>query len=243
MSPRGVRHTQMIGFARSASAIRRDLKTLADSGQIRRVRGGIESVGSVPANVSARQAGAKTFATAEESAIARKAAKLVKDGESIIITAGSTTQAMVEFLGERQQLDVLTNSISIAPRLLESTSSNRVVLAGGILLREQGLLLSPYENDCVDHFSAQKMFIGCHGMKRAGLMEPDPLVVQANRRLLSRADELIVLADARKLRQRSSMVVAPIDRISTLITDAAAEEAEIEAFRKAGIKVIVATTA
>jgi DeoR family ulaG and ulaABCDEF operon transcriptional repressor len=73
------------------------------------------------------------------------------------------------------------------------------------------------------------------------MTETDPLIVQAQTKLLKRADELVVMADSRKLRQRSSMVVAPLERISTLITDDGAKSEELEPFRAAGIKVIVVT--
>jgi DeoR family ulaG and ulaABCDEF operon transcriptional repressor len=221
----------------SEATIRRDIKTLVENGQIRRVRGGVESMSSMPSHI-APVATNQPVAVAQKKAIAREAAKFLKDGESIIVAAGTTTQAMVDFLQERQ-LDILTNSVAVAMRLFDS-SRNRITVPGGAMLREQGIILSPFENDSVDHFSAQKMFTSCYGIKRTGLMETDPLIVQAQRRLLGRAEEVIVLADSRKLRQRSSMVVVPLSRISTLITDDGAEAAELEPFRRAGIKVIVA---
>jgi DeoR family ulaG and ulaABCDEF operon transcriptional repressor len=69
-------------------------------------------------------------------------------------------------------------------------------------------------------------------------MEADPLIVQAQTRLLKRADELVILADSRKFRQRSSMIVAPLERISTIVTDDGVKDEDLELFRSAGIKVI-----
>ena len=69
-------------------------------------------------------------------------------------------------------------------------------------------------------------------------MEADPLIVQAETKLLKRAEQLVVLAYSRKLRQRSSMIVVGIERISTLITDQGATEEELEPFRRANIRVI-----
>ena len=224
----------------SEATIRRDIRTLVENGQIRRVRGGVESMSSMPAHITPRSTPA-TSAMAQKKAIAREAAKFLKDGESIIVSGGSTTAAMLDDLVERQ-LDILTSSIPIATRLYDA-SRNRVMLTGGTMLREQGIVLSPYENDYSENFSAQKMFTSCYGLKRTGLMEADPLIVQAQRRLMARAEEVIVLADSTKFRQRSSMVIAPVSRISTLITDDGAEAAELEPFRRAGIKVIVAKVA
>ena len=72
------------------------------------------------------------------------------------------------------------------------------------------------------------------------MMETEPLIVQAERKLLARADKLVVLADSRKLRQRSAMVVAGLDRIASVITDDGAREDELEPLRAAGVEVIVA---
>jgi DeoR family ulaG and ulaABCDEF operon transcriptional repressor len=69
-------------------------------------------------------------------------------------------------------------------------------------------------------------------------MEADPLIVQSETKLLKRAEQLVVLADSRKFRQRSSMIVAGIERISTLITDQGATEEELDPFRRANIRVI-----
>ncbi|HTV96165.1 MAG TPA: DeoR/GlpR family DNA-binding transcription regulator [Steroidobacteraceae bacterium] len=222
----------------SEATARRDINALADASRLRRIRGGAEALAprhemhlvGVPFELN------QGIGAEQKSAIARAAVELIQEGESIIINGGTTTYAMVEFLLGRE-LDILTNSIPILSRLL-ARSRNRVTVPGGTVYREQNIVLSPYESDTIAHFWGQKLFTGCYGLNRFGLMEADPLIVRAAMRLLARAEELIVLADSRKFRQRSSMVVAPIERISTLITDARATEAELEPFRKAGIRVI-----
>jgi DeoR family ulaG and ulaABCDEF operon transcriptional repressor len=94
--------------------------------------------------------------------------------------------------------------------------------------------------DCGLDSNRQKLFLGCYGLSRFGMTETDPLIVQAQVKLIKRAEELVVMADSRKFSQRSSMVVAPLERISTIITDDGASSEDLEPFRIAGIKVIVA---
>ena len=180
-----------------------------------------------------------SVAEAQKRAIARAASALIQDGESISINGGTTTYAMVEFLADRS-LDILTNSLPIVNQLL-ATSRNRVLLPGGTLYREQNIVLSPYAQDGIEHFWAQKLFTGCFGLNRFGMMESDPLIVQAQGKLLQRAEELVVLADSRKFRQRSPMLVAGIERITTLVTDEGATDEELAVFRDAGVRVIVAS--
>ena len=203
----------------SEATIRRDINALAEKGEVKRIRGGAEAVRPrhQPHLVGMPFAMSQDVSVPQKRAIARAAAGLIGPGESIIINGGTTTFALVEYLAERD-LDILTNSIPIVSKLL-ATSRNRVIIPGGTIYREQNIVLSPFENDTIEHFWGQKLLTGCYGLNRFGMMEADPLIVQAQTRLLKRADELVILADSRKFRQRSSMIVAPLERISTIVTD------------------------
>lgn len=230
-------------FGVSEATARRDIAALADAGKLRRVWGGAESLTPHHETHLAGRPFAMSLgiAAAQKSAIARAAAALIEDGESIIINGGTTTYGLVEHLADRQ-LDILTNSLPIVTTLL-ATGRNRVTMPGGTLYREQNIVLSPYDNDAIGHFWGHKLFTGCHGLNRFGLMETDPLLVQAQLKLLGRAEQVIVLADSRKLRQRSSMVVTGLERIQTFITDTGATQEELEPLRNAGIRVITVDAA
>lgn len=224
----------------SEATVRRAVNALAEEGRLRRVHGGAESLrprhdthlAGMPFEMS------RGVASAQKRAIAREAAKLIAPGESLIIGAGSTTHAMAEFLGG-DGLTVLTNSLPLASQLI-GESRHRVVLPAGTVYREQRIVLSPYEDDGIGHFWARKFFTSCYGLNGFGVMETDPLVVQAHIRLLRRAEKLIVLADSRKFALRSPMIVAGLERVATLVTDSGASDAQLQVFRDAGIEVILA---
>lgn len=221
----------------SEATIRRDVNALAESGLLRRIRGGVEALQprheahlvGIPFQLN------ESMCAAQKRAIARAAVELLKNGDSIVVNGGTTTFAMSEFLVDRQ-LDILTNSIPLMIRLLPTR--NRIVMTGGTVFREQNIVLSPYDHDVSDQFWGERLFMGCYGINRFGLMEADPLIVQAQQKLLRRAERLVVLADSRKLRQRSSMIVAGLDRIETLITDEGATDEDLDVFRQREIKVI-----
>jgi DeoR family ulaG and ulaABCDEF operon transcriptional repressor len=227
-------------LAASAPTIRRDINALAERGEIKRIRGGVEALHP---RHQARLVGIPFAANrainiAQKRAIARAAAELISADESIIINGGTTTFALVEFLADHE-LDILTNSFPIAAQLL-ATSRNRITLPGGTVFREQNIVLSPFENDSIEHFWGDRLFTSCYGVNRFGIMEADPLIVQAQRKLLARTDNVVVLADSTKLRRKSSMVIAGLKNIATLITDSGASSDEIELFRATGMEVIVA---
>jgi DeoR family ulaG and ulaABCDEF operon transcriptional repressor len=224
----------------SEATIRRDINALAEKGEVKRIRGGAEAVRPryQPHLVGMPFAMSQDVSVPQKRAIARAAAALIGPGESIIINGGTTTYALVEFL-QNSDLDILTNSFPIAAKLL-ATSRNRITLPGGTIFREQNIVLSPFENDTIESFWGNKLFVGCYGLNRFGMMEADPLIVQAQTKLLKRSEHVIVMADSSKLRRKSSMVVAGLDRINTIVTDDGAKSEELEDFRTAGIKVIVA---
>ncbi len=191
----------------SEATIRRDINALAERGELRRVRGGAEALNprheahlaGVPFSLN------QSVAIAEKRAIARAAAAMVAPGDSLIVTGGTTTWRLVEFL-RHAECDILTNSFPIAAELLAATT----------------------------------LFAGAYAVGRLGFMETDPLVAQATRRLLRRAERLVVMVDSRKLTRRSSMVVAPLAQVDVLITDEGADDEALAPLRDAGVQVITA---
>jgi len=92
--------------------------------------------------------------------------------DPIIINGGTTTFQMVHPLATRQ-LQVFTNSFPIAEHLLKNTN-NTILLSGGVIYREQNIILSPFDNDVTRNFYAKRMFMGAQGIGPLGLMEQDP---------------------------------------------------------------------
>ena len=90
------------------------------------------------------------------------------------------------------------------------------------------------------NFYARRMFMGAQGLGPLGLMEGDPLLIQAEQKLIDQADELVVLVDSSKFRQRSSLILCGLARIATVITDAGIEDREAKMLEDAGMRLIVA---
>lgn len=237
---RVVRVTSMMDELKASSAtLRRDLVKLEEMGQLKRVHGGAEAIEAAQqSHLSTRSFGLSQTLNAERKrAVARVAAGRCEDGDSIIINAGSTTWFMAEFLREKR-MQILTNSVPIANELI-ATSNNRIVLPGGEVYREQSIILSPFDEDAIQHFTASKMFMSCFAINQMGIIEGDPLIARAEAKLLARAEQLVVIADSSKFEQRGSMAVCPLSRVATLITDSGAPAAALDAVRAAGVEVIV----
>lgn len=232
---------EMVDLTDSSEAtIRRDIAALHVQKRLRRVRGGAEAI-SPPqfVGLAGRPFSVnETLHASQKRAIAREAVELCKDGEPIIINGGTTTFQMVHFLTGRR-MPIFTNSFPIAEHLLKH-SKNTVMLSGGTIYREQNIILSPFENDVTRNFYARRMFMGAQGFGPLGLMEADPLLIQAEQKLIDQADELVVLIDSSKFRLRSSLILCGLSRIATVITDEGIEDREAKMLETAGISLIVA---
>lgn len=222
----------VIATGGSEATVRRDLAALDRQGRIRRVRGGAEALSA------ARSDGADPVQNlAFKRAIAARAAALCRDGDAVIINGGTTTLQMVHAL-EGLRLQVLTNSFALADHLLRRSTST-VFLPSGTVHRQQSIILSPFADDGTSHFRARRMFMGARALSRAGFMEVDALTIQSEQRLMRLADELVVLVDASKFERQSSLILAPLSRASTVITDSRATDEARAMLEEAGVEVIV----
>lgn len=224
----------------SAATIRRDIAALAEGGQLVKLHGGAQRlepqtarglIGSSFADNQAQHPQCKR-------AIARRAAAMCGNGETVIINGGSTTHMMAPFLADAR-LTILTNSFLLAQELL-THSDNEVLLPGGKVYREHNLIVSPFDNDTIQNHYASRMFIGACAVSPRGLLESDPLLVRAEIQLLKQADEVVALVDSSKFRSRQAgLIICPLARIARLVTDRGVDAQSLEMLQAQGVEVIV----
>jgi DeoR family ulaG and ulaABCDEF operon transcriptional repressor len=229
--------TELLGA--SEPTVRRDLVALAGEKRVRRVHGGVEAI-DVAQRVLVGQpefAGARTVRSVEKRAIAKRAVELCEPGDAIIIDGGTTTFMMTEFLQD-SEIHVLTPSFPVAEVLLRTTRCE-VIVPGGPVYRNQQLILSPYDEPSVQNYCARLMFMGAQGIGEAGLIQSDPLLVQAEKQLMQRAEKLVVLVDSSKFLGRGRLVFCPLDQIDTIITDSGITPPTRAMLEGAGVELIV----
>ena len=138
-----------------------------------------------------------------------------------------------------QRLKILTNSYPLAEFLIHETQ-NRVALPGGEVYREQKLIVAPFDDDAIQHYSARIMFMSAISIGPLGVIEGDPLIARAETKLLRRADKLVVLADASKFADaRQPGRLSAGARFDALITDRNAPPEALAMLREAGVETIV----
>lgn len=231
-------------LAASPATIRRDLTRLEGEGVIHRVRGGAkltQSHGGKPEG-AARLAGTPfaqsiTEHLAQKQAIGRAAAQLCEHGEGIMIDGGTTTLQMCPHV-ERLDLSVLTNSLHIANALLPQPGT-QILLPSGTLFREQNIILAPAGEESMPRFHAPKLFMGAAAVGPQGVMQQDVILVAAERRLIDRAEQVILLVDSSKFTSSSGAIVCGLDEVDVIVTDKGVQPQTLAMLEKAGPQVIV----
>jgi len=227
----------------SEATIRRDITKMAASGELNKIRGGAEAIAEETGGGGrrGRVKGSFFYAHKEINAtnkrlIAKRAVELCEDDEAIIINGGSSTYMMGEYLVDRH-MSILTNSFVLAQYLTEN-GTNQVTVPGGEIYRKQGIILSAFENDTIQHYHGSKMFTGTPGISDQGVTESDPLLIRAEHKLKKQSDKLIVLADSSKLGKRANFIFTPLSDVDVLITDSNADPDIVREFEAQGVEVI-----
>jgi DeoR/GlpR family transcriptional regulator of sugar metabolism len=220
----------------SASTVRRDLNELNDRGLLTRVHGGASVLAADAEPVLSSRAAEHSE---QKRRIGAAAAQRVPDGATVLITGGTTTEAMVPFLGERAGLTVLTNGLNIAYQLSRHPDVSVVVL-GGVLRHDEMSLLGPIAEQVLGEFHVDIAFSSAFGIHADdGMSASDVNEAGTDRRMLATANSLVLLADASKFGRRGPVRVASVEQISCLITDDAAPADDLDRLRERGVEVVI----
>lgn len=227
----------------SPATIRRDLSRLEESGRIERVHGGAKLPSDGDADSMGRLTGTPfdlsiTQNVAAKRTIGKAAAALCQPGEGIMIDGGTTTLQMCQHL-DGLDLQVLTNSLHIVNALLPQTGT-RVLVPSGSVFREQNIILAPAGEDSMPRFHAPKLFMGAAAVGPQGVMQQDVILVAAERRLMDRAEQVILLVDSSKFRSSSGAIVCGLEEVDLVITDRGIDDEMKKMIERAGVRLIVA---
>jgi DeoR/GlpR family transcriptional regulator of sugar metabolism len=222
----------------SESTIRRDLEFLEESGTARRTHGGVFYTGSSPKlpHFDVRQPAEWD----KKQAIARRAAELIEDGDTILLDGGTTTYGVAQHLVGRS-LQVVTNSLPVA-NLFAANTNTDLVLVGGYVYPRTGVSLGPYANQVLATLHVQKTVLSVSGINDRGFYNNNLLLVETEQAMLEAAEEVIVVADSTKFGHQSLALLCSLDRITRVVVDDGICNEWREKLTAAGVDVIVAET-
>jgi len=220
-------------FAVSEDSVRRDLRELAAQGLCKRVYGGALPLSAVVAPLKQRRqehAGRKL-------ALGRKAATLVRQGQVVLIDAGSTNAAIAAALPRDFGLTVITNAPDIAQILLEREGFE-ILLIGGRIDARIGAAVGAQAVQEMQRVRADICFPGaCAVDAIGGLWGFDSEEVLLKRAMVEASGETVVVATSDKLGAVATHRVAGIDEVQHLVVEHDAGRALRAAFAAHGVTV------
>lgn len=222
-------------FQVSASTIRRDLTQLAAEGHVLRTYGGA-AMPELPIQQRA------TVNLLAKRAIARVAASLVQEHETVMLDSGTTTGALAVALASRgEQLHVVTNGLTAMMALAEVPHIDLTIL-GGTLRKISCGATGPAAEASLRRLTANRAFVSGDGVvAELGICEATSCQSALKELMMHQAQAVYVLADADKLGRLAASSWAPLPACWTLITDARASAVQLAPFRALpGVAILVA---
>jgi DeoR family transcriptional regulator, aga operon transcriptional repressor len=225
-------------FDVSDVTIRNDLYKLEEKGLLVRTRGG--AIKSQKVKIDYQLNKESTHHLKEKKIIGRKAAQLIKEGDTILLDSGTTTLEVAVNLINFDDLTVITNALNIAGELLNQGNS-KVVMLGGNLRRSSSSFMGPMTENNIENLYCDKVFLGVNGIDtKYGISTTHIEDSYLNRLMIEVSKEVIVVTDSSKFLKRSFAKIAPIDAVNVIITDSKIPEEELKNLQSANIKVILA---
>jgi DeoR family transcriptional regulator of aga operon len=228
-----------VRFATSAVTIRTDLAALEANGALERTHGGAlrrQDDDDQPIKVK------RTLHHAEKVRIAKAAAALIQDGETVILDSGTTTAEIAKQIRklEVQSINVITNALNIAA-LLTDVPAVRLIMPGGILRPESNSLSGHMAEAALANLQADRLFLGADGLDpERGVMTPHLPEAQLNAKMIEISRQVIVVADSSKLMRRNISLIARVEQLHMIITDAGADPGVVAELRRRGVEVRLA---
>lgn len=199
----------------SRSSIRRDLIEMENRGLIRRVHGGAISLKTRDEALDFGQLTASCHE--EKTRIGRLAATLVKDGQTVILGAGSTVAEVARNLLDRP-IQVITNSIPVG-QVFWDCKKVEVTLTGGYLYPRIGVQLGDICERMLSGVVADLLIMGVRGISKSGLSDSNTLIVGSIKKMIEVSRKVIIVADHTKFGYESMVGLANLDVIDTVVSD------------------------
>ena len=219
--------------------VRRDLAALEAAGILVRSHGGAVSRTSTTA-----YKGSFDYLlgvnTAEKRAIAREAAQLILDGDTVFLEGSTTVYELARHLVRHSRLNVVTNSPAIV-LLFQYSSGVSVMSTGGRLEKDILYFAGTWTRRVLSEIRLDKAVLGLTGIDATyGISTANHPDAEVKQLLIKAARQRIGLGDHTKFGRLSFVFVGPATDLDILVTDSGADPKQIEQFREQGVKVLVA---
>ena len=197
----------------SKVTIRSDFASLVEKGVIYKTHGG--AVPAMHPDILERQRDMSNV----KRAIAKEAASMVEDGDTIMIVAGTTTALIGNYLLGKRDIRVVTNSTLLLPYARMNPSLN-LTIVGGEFRPQAEAMVGPETIRQLEEFHVKKAFIGTEGFSyEAGLTTQLIESSETIRKMVQCTEQTVLVADSGKYDRIGFVKILPLESMDLIITD------------------------
>lgn len=217
----------------SQVTVRKDLDALESKGIIKREHGFALLCSTDDIN------GRIAYHYEAKREIAKKAAELISDGDTIMIESGSCCALLADALTTlKKDLTIITNSAFIAD-YIRGKSNFQIILLGGIYQQDAQVMVGPMIRQCVENFCVDLFFIGTDGYSsKAGFTNRDQMRAQAVRDMAYQAEQVVILTESDKFSKHGVVPLNLKDQVKMVITDKQINHATVAELESKQVQII-----
>jgi len=218
----------------SIDTIRRDVKELDTTKQLKKVHGGAIALGYT----NLAKYNENIYAQADKIKIAAKALSLIKPGHIILIHGGTTCFELAKLIPNKLEITCFTTSPVVALELLRKKGVD-VIFIGGRLSKESQISIGASVILQLLEINVDISFIGTGYVDvDFGLTEFDFESVQVKKAIVKSSKKTVLLSISEKLNSKQRYKTCGINAIHTMITELNPEDGILENFRMQNLRLL-----
>ncbi len=221
----------------SAETIRRDLDVLEQQGCLKKVHGGavLEQVKTYEPKFEERT----QLFSENKKELAQLVCKLVVEGDSIALDAGTTSLEIARVLkSQYTSLTIVTNSIPVVCELMDKPQFS-VILAGGAVYGEEKAIVGGACMEQIRQYRVNHYFLTPSGISlHSGVTSYDLREAEIQRTFAEVSNHVVVFCQSGAFDSASLVKVCDLIRVEEIVTDSELPQETRERYESAGITVL-----
>ena len=224
-------------FDVSQVTIRKDLDILEKRGLIKRVHGGAHKVSQIHQRLNSEER--KMYRSEEKKIVAKVAAKLINEGDSILLNVGSTSAYLCDELKHKKNIIVITNALHIFADIVNYKNITTFFL-GGRVDHDMQITVGGDVVAQLSRYKIDKLFLGMDGVDAvAGATSYNHVEDEIMCQMIAQAKQKYLIVDDYKIGREAFAHIADLKDFDGIITNyVPALEEHYNAIRELGVKVI-----
>ncbi len=218
----------------SIDTVRRDIKELHRNKKLKKVHGGAISLGFNNYGLQINE----IYNKEEKLTIANKAVTLIKNGQVLLFTGGTTNMELAKLLPLNLHLTCFTPSLPVANQLLTKPNVD-IILIGGLLSKDSQISIGGSAINMLSDISVDLCFLGSHSIDLShGITEFDWEIVQLKKAMIKASKKIVAPVISEKLNSVQRYRVCGIEDIDMLITELNPENTSLDQYRNKRITIL-----